>query len=38
MTGAVRRRTQWVFRALELGCSGVHTVIFISIAESEHLD
>ena len=38
MTFAVRRRIQWVFRALKLGRSGVHTGIIIGIAESEHLD
>ncbi len=41
MTITVRRRTQWVFRSLELGSSGVHTGItrgVSGVAESEHLD
>jgi hypothetical protein len=41
MTSTVRRHTQWVFQALELGYSGVRTVIdrgLSSIAEIEHLD
>ena len=40
MTSTVRRQTQWVFQALELGYSGVHTGIYRglgNIAESEHL-
>jgi len=41
MTITVRRRTQWVFQALEISSSGVHTRIargVSSIVESEHLD
>jgi len=41
MTITVRRRTQWVFQASELGCSGVHTGIergLSGIAEGKHLD
>ena len=39
----VRRHIQWVFQALELGCSGVHTGIERGLgsslsAEIEHLD
>ena len=45
MTSTVRQSTQWVFQALELGCSGVQTGIdrgprrkLRGIAESGHVD
>ena len=42
MTAAVRRRAEWVFYALELGSSGVHTGIArlsrLGDGRTKHLD